>query len=101
MFDYIEFESADGEKKEKDIILLGLTTCSFCRKGKEFLDQNGFSYRYLYLDKIDPDIKKRMKADFTDTFDRRLSYPTLIVDEKEILTGFIRIAWEKELLDEA
>ncbi len=101
MFDYIEFETREGEKNEKEITLLGLTTCSFCRKGKDFLDQQGFSYRYLFLDKLDPDVKKQMKAEFTDTFNKRLSYPTLIIDGKEILTGFIRIAWEKELLGEA
>ncbi len=98
MFEYIDFQKSKGNKGDKKLILLGLTTCSFCRKAKEFLDSNNFSYDFLYLDKIDADVKKKMKAEFSESFSSRLSYPTLIIDDKELLTGFIRLAWEQELL---
>ena len=98
MFDKIEFNKSEGSKSDHKLTLLGLTTCSFCKKGKQFLDDNDFSYDYLFLDKIDPELKKTMKIEFTEKFKKRLSYPTLIIDDEEILTGFIRIAWEKELL---
>ncbi|MDC7233417.1 MAG: glutaredoxin family protein [Spirochaetales bacterium] len=100
MFDQITFNKAEGGRTDKKITLLGLTTCSFCKKGKQFLDDNGFSYDYLFLDKIDPEVKKKMKEEFSEKFNKRLSYPTLIIDNEEILTGFIRIAWEQELLGE-
>ena len=98
MFDSVDFIKIEGTRKDHQLIFMGLTTCSFCKKGKQFLDDNDFSYNYLYLDKIDPDAKKKLKIEFAEHFDKRLSYPTLIIDEKEILTGFIRIAWEQELL---
>ena len=99
MFNDYNFDSSDGDKNDKKLLLLGLTTCSFCKKAKQFLDENDFQYEYLFLDKIAPEAKKKLKGEFVETFDKRLSYPTLIIDEKEILTGFIRVAWEKELLE--
>ncbi|MDA3957384.1 glutaredoxin [Oceanispirochaeta sp.] len=101
MFDNIEFNSIPGNRDKHRLRFMGLTTCGFCRKAKQFLDDNDFSYEYLYLDKIDPDEKKKLKIEFSEHFDKRLSYPTLIIDDKEILTGFIRIAWEQELLEDA
>lgn len=98
MFDYIDFEKEEGSRSVQKLILLGLSTCSFCKKGKQFLDDHGFSYSYLYLDKIDPELKKKMKDEFSEKYTKRLSYPTLIINDGDILTGFIRIAWEKELL---
>lgn len=99
MFEDIEFHRSQGEKGRQKLILLGLTTCSFCKKGKKFLDDHDLCYDYLYLDKIDPEVKKQLKIEFAAKYDKRLSYPTLIIDDREILTGFIRIAWEKELLN--
>lgn len=99
MFDNLEFDKSEGSRSDHKLTLLGLTTCSFCKKGKQFLDDHDLNYEYLFLDKIDPELKKKMKIEFTEKFDKRLSYPTLIIDNEEILTGFIRIAWEKELLE--
>jgi len=98
VFDSVQFNKSSGKRKENTLKLMGLTTCSFCRKAKEFLDEHDFDYEYLYLDKIDPDEKKRLKEEFAKNFDKRMSYPTLIINDKKILTGFIRIAWEQELL---
>ncbi|MBF9015498.1 MULTISPECIES: glutaredoxin [unclassified Oceanispirochaeta] len=100
MFDNVDFSKSEGSRTDHKLTLLGLTTCSFCKKGKQFLDDNDFSYDYLFLDKIDTELKKKMKIEFTEKYDKRLSYPTLIIDDKEILTGFIRIAWEKELMEQ-
>ncbi len=98
MFDYIDFDKQEGERQEKKLILLGLTTCGFCKRAKEFLDGHGFRYDYLFMDKIDPELKKKMKSEFSDHYGKRLSYPTLILENDELLTGFIRPAWEQELL---
>ena len=98
MFDYIDFNTSEGEKKDRRLVLLGLTTCSFCKRAKEFLDGNNMKYNYLFLDKIDPELKKKMKDEFVEKYGKRLSYPTLIMDNEEILVGFIRPAWEQELL---
>lgn len=98
MFEQIDFETVKGNSSKKKLVLLALSTCSFCKKARTFLDEHQIQYEYLYMDKIDSDLKKYMKTEFTEKFAKRLSYPTLLIDDSEVLTGFIRIAWEKELL---
>ena len=98
MFESVEFQTNPGKISDKELTLFALTTCSFCRKARAFLDEQGFTYNYLYMDKIDPELKKKMKIEFADAFDKRMSFPTLMIDGKSILTGFIRVAWEKELI---
>jgi glutaredoxin-like protein NrdH len=99
MFESVNFETKQGKRNDKGLKLFALTTCGFCKKAKTFLDENDFSYDYLYMDKIDPDTKKELKTQFAENFDKRLTYPTLMINDTELLTGFIRIAWEKELLE--
>ena len=100
MFDYADFETHPGEKNNGKIIFLGLSTCSFCKRGMEFMNSHGIGYDFLLMDKIDPELKKRIKTEFAEKFGKRLSYPTLILENGELLTGFIRPAWEQELLEE-
>jgi len=100
MFQNIDFETINGKASDRKLVFLALSTCSFCKKARAFLDGNSFTYEILYMDKIDPELKKTLKVEFADRFKKRLTYPTLIIDDKEILTGFIRIAWEKELLED-
>ncbi len=98
MFDSLNYETVEGKNTEKKLTLFALTTCSFCKKAKAFLEENGFQYRYINMDKIDPDEKREFKEEFAGKFNKRLTYPTLLIDDEELLTGFIRIAWEKELM---
>ena len=99
MLNTIDFEIKEGSRSDRKLNLLALTTCGFCKKAKAFLDENDFRYEFTYMDKIDPLAKKEFKAAFSERYGKRLTYPTLMIDDNEILTGFIRIAWEKELLD--
>lgn len=99
MFDHIEFEAVAGDSSDKKVILFALTTCGFCKKARTFLEEHNINYSYLYMDKIDNEVKIKMKSEFAEKFNKRLTYPTLLIDDSEILSGFIRIAWEKELLD--
>ena len=98
MFDMLKYETVEGTNTEKKLTLYALTTCSFCKKAKAFLEENDIQYRFINMDKINPDEKKVFKTEFAEKFNKRLTYPTLLIDDKELLTGFIRIAWEKELL---
>lgn len=101
MFESAEFETKQGKPSERPLILFALTTCGFCKKARAFLDEQGFAYDFLYMDRLDPTLKKGLKEEFSRRFGKRLTYPTLIVGGEEILTGFIRVAWEEELLGNA
>ncbi len=97
MFDSIAFQKVEGKNRKHHIMLLGLSTCGFCKRGIAFLDEHGIEYEYLFVDKISPKEKKSIVDEFREKFDTRLHYPTIIVDNEHYEMGFVRPAWEKRL----
>ena len=97
MFDWVSFEKHEGSWKEKDVIVLALSTCGFCKRGMEFLDKNDIEYRYVHVDELTPEEKKRISEEFKDKFGQRGLYPTIIVDDADYQLGFIEKAWRKTL----
>jgi len=88
MFEYIKFDQEKGDNKEKDVVLLALSTCGFCKRAIAFLKKNRIAFRRVYIDKLDPEIKQQLKDDFQKKFHFKMIYPLLILDEKETVTGF-------------
>ena len=94
VFDFMEMP---GEDDRHQIILIGLSTCGFCKKAIEFLNENSISYKYLFIDKIPAEKKILLKEEFKKEYGKSFLYPTAIIDGKEILNGFIRLSWENTL----
>lgn len=97
MFDWIDFEIHDGSRQERDVKVLALSTCGFCKRGMEFLDSHNIKYQYLYVDLLPKEQRKRLSEEFKEKFKQRGLYPTLIVDDEEFQLGFIEKAWAKSL----
>jgi glutaredoxin len=97
VFDYVPFNHQDGESAGKDLKLLAYSTCAFCKRAMRFLEQHGIAYDYVLVDKLDSEKKDRVKRDFQEKFGKKLTYPNLVIDGEEILTGFVRPAWKETL----
>jgi glutaredoxin len=97
MIDLSIFTRVDGTKKEKDLVFLGLSTCGFCKRAKAFLNEEGFSYHYVDVDKLDRDTRLAVKADIKERFTPNLLYPLIIIDDKEYLSGFKKDQWIEKL----
>jgi glutaredoxin len=81
----LQVEHVEGEKKGK-IMLYALSTCGWCRKTKELLNELGVEYEYIYVDLLeDEDADTAM--DEVKKWNPRLSFPTLVIDDKCIV-GF-------------
>ena len=97
MFDYLHFMKVEGERSEQDLKLFLLTTCTHCERAVRWLSRHGLSYSQLYADELSLEVKKRLNSDFHRAFHAPLCYPSLVVDERELLTGFEEIEWERAL----
>ena len=104
MFDYLPLiqsparEASPGSGFKKDLVLIGLSTCAFCRRAKAFLESEGLPFRWVNLDEVEPALKLQAKAQFRDRFKAALGYPTLVIDVTDFLPGFIEPGWRKVLL---
>jgi glutaredoxin-like protein NrdH len=100
MFDDLEFTEEDGTVANHEITVFALSTCGFCRRGLQFLRDNTIKFRFVYVDKLDPALKDATKKMLMDTFNERVVFPYLVLDNERVLTGFTETVWKQELLGE-
>lgn len=93
----LDFTEVSGSYNKHDVLIFALSTCGFCKKAMEFLDDNSIGYKYLYADKISAEKRSILKEQYKKQYGNRLLYPTAVIDGKNILNGFIRPSWENAL----
>jgi glutaredoxin-like protein NrdH len=91
----MKFSKVQGEKKQHKVVLYALSTCVWCKMTKQFLNDNSIEYDYIDVDLCEEEDKQKIRQEI-QTKGGPLSYPTTIVDDKVIVTGF-----RKDLLKEA
>ncbi len=97
MFKYLDCKRVPGEKGHREPIMITLTTCSFCKRAKAFLAENKIEYSYIDMDTLEPEIKKQIRAEFKEKFKDTITFPALIINNTDILTGFIKPSWQLTL----
>lgn len=76
----------DG-RKSVSILLYTLSTCGWCRKTKDLLNELGVAYDYIDVDQVDPDETPVVRQDLA-TWNPACSFPTMVIDDKECIVGF-------------
>jgi len=97
MFNRYEWNLVEGNGSPEKLTLLSLSTCGYCHSARQYLEDRELSFRYLELDMIPPEDKEELKKEFQTAFGRRVSFPTLVINEDRFLTGFIKIHWDEEI----
>ncbi|MFX1346968.1 MAG: glutaredoxin family protein [Promethearchaeota archaeon] len=91
-------KKVDGEKGTNDnILIFTLSTCMWCKKCKTFLNDRNMTYRYVDVDKIEPQDKSKILNHLKNTYQERISYPFLVC-EKGFVIGYNPNKYE-ELLE--
>ncbi len=56
------FENEEKQNSQKTTIFyFSLTTCAYCKKGKKWLNEKGVAYNWLFIDKLDLNLKQEIK----------------------------------------
>ena len=69
------------------LVLYALSTCVWCRKTKQLLDDLGVAYDYLYVDLLDSNEKDHVMKN-VERWNPSRSFPTLVVDNDHCIVGF-------------
>jgi glutaredoxin-like protein NrdH len=85
----------DGQDKG-EIFIYALSTCIWCRKAKQFFDDNKIAYSFVYMDKLEGEEKDEMKKQHKD-WNPSCSYPTIVINNGSCVVGFDEEAIRKEL----
>jgi glutaredoxin-like protein NrdH len=75
----------DGTDKGR-VMLYALSTCIHCKKTKEFLNELGIAYDYLFVDQLSrsemDEVIKEMEQ-----YNPHCSFPTLVINGKKTVVG--------------
>jgi glutaredoxin-like protein NrdH len=83
----MQFSQVSGKKGDHKVSLYALSTCVWCKMTKQFLNENSVAYEFVDVDLLeDADREKARRAILGKG--ATLSYPTTIVDDKIVITGF-------------
>ena len=78
-----------GKKNKHKVFMYTLSTCGWCKMTKNFLKENNIEYEYVDVDQCSEEDRVRIHEDI-ESRGGDLSYPTLIVDGKTLITGFVK-----------
>jgi glutaredoxin-like protein NrdH len=83
----MQFSKVSGQKNQHKVILYALSTCAWCRMTKQFLKDNDVEYEYIDVDLCEEEDKQKIR-EHIQSKGGPLSYPTIIVDDNVLITGF-------------
>ncbi|MEJ2271051.1 MAG: glutaredoxin family protein [Candidatus Bathyarchaeota archaeon] len=76
-----------GENNKHSVFLYSLSTCGWCNKTKKLLKDKNVKFEYVDVDLCNNDDKDLARNDISKR-GGRLSFPTIIIDDKHLITGF-------------
>ena len=82
----IEIKHIKGKNKGK-ILLYALSTCIWCKKTKDLLNNIGVEYSYIFVDLLDESDKEHVLNDIRK-WNPACSFPTIVINNKECVVGF-------------
>jgi glutaredoxin-like protein NrdH len=77
----------EGKNRKHRVIMYALSTCAWCKMTKRFLNENSVEYEYIDVDLTNDEDHEKIRQDIMKRGGEP-SYPTIIVDEKTVITGF-------------
>jgi glutaredoxin-like protein NrdH len=91
----MQFSKVQGKQNKHKVVLYALSTCVWCKMTKQFLKDSGVEFEYIDVDLCEEEDKQEIRQHIQSK-GGPLSYPTTIVDDNVLITGF-----RKDLLKEA
>jgi glutaredoxin len=79
--------NVEGTHTEHQVKLYAISTCIWCRKTRQFLEDNDVAFDFIYVDLLEGDEKEAVK-DEVRTWNPRTSFPTLVIDEEQCIVGY-------------
>lgn len=76
----------EGNNRNHEVLLYAISTCGWCKRAKQTLKDLNVEYEYIDIDLCNREDKKEVTKDILSR-GGRLAYPTIIIDNKILLTG--------------
>jgi glutaredoxin-like protein NrdH len=75
-----------GKEKGK-VVLYALSTCVWCKKTRQLLDDLGIDYSYVYVDLLE-EPESAIATEDIKKWNPQCSFPTLVINNEKCIVGF-------------
>jgi len=80
------FKDVDGEKDSHEVSIFTISTCQWCRRCKNFLNDRNIRYKYIDIDQISMEEKGKILEYLRENYKPdRIAYPFLVCDDKFVV----------------
>jgi glutaredoxin len=79
--------SVEGANSTKQVTFYGLSTCVWCKRTRQLLEDNDVAFDFIYVDLLRGTERKEAIEQVRE-WNRAGSFPTLVVDGKQSVVGF-------------
>ncbi len=79
-------EHVNGKKKGK-VMLYALSTCGWCARTKDLLQELGVEFSYIYVDLLE-DKEQDDIMNEVEKWNPKGSFPTLVINDRKGIVGF-------------
>jgi glutaredoxin-like protein NrdH len=83
----MQLSKVSGKNSKHKVLVYALSTCVWCKMTKQFLKDNGIEFEYVDVDLCDEKDREKIRQEIQRK-GGSLSYPTIIVDDNVVITGF-------------
>ena len=83
----MNLSKVSGKNNAHKVLVYALSTCVWCKMTKQFLKDNGIEFEYVNVDLCDEKDKVKIRQHIQSK-GGNLSYPTIIIDDNILITGF-------------
>ena len=81
----------------RQVYLYALSTCGWCKKTRQFLEDNDIEYEYTYVDLLKGAERDRV-MDVVRKWNPKGSFPTVVIDDSQVIVGFKEDELQKALV---
>ena len=79
--------SVQGTHDEKQVTFYGLSTCVWCKRTRQLLEDSDVTFDFIYVDLLTGNERKEA-IEQVRKWNRAGSFPTLVVDGEQCVVGY-------------
>jgi glutaredoxin len=79
--------SVAGSHEEKPVMFYGLSTCVWCKRTRQLLEENDVAFEFIYVDLLKGKEQKEV-LDKVREWNRAGSFPTVVVNDEQCIVGY-------------
>lgn len=76
-----------GSRNERQVAFYGLSTCVWCKRTRQLLEDNDVAFDFVYVDLLRGDERRQVMEQVRE-WNRAGSFPTVVVDGEKCVVGY-------------